>query len=80
MIPVDFLEAMRSLGAPKGMSDCDPLPVADRILCGAPCVVSCWKLTDDELTRVISTKCVWLAVISGNGSQPPVILSGHPLV
>lgn len=79
MTPVDFLEAMRSLGAPKGMSECDPLPVADRTVNGLPCVVSCWELTDDELAQVVATKRVWLAVVSGNGSQPPVILSGHRL-
>lgn len=42
-------------------------------------VKSCWKLTPEELEEVQRTGEVWVEIWSGP-SQPPIFVSGAPLV
>lgn len=41
-------------------------------------IISCWRLTSEELTKVAETGVVWLAAYGG--MHPPVLISGEPLV
>lgn len=43
-----------------------------------PQVISCWRLTPEELAEVARTGVVWLSVIQDG--QPPVYVSGTALV
>lgn len=46
---------------------------------GIPCVVSCWKLTRQELDEVNRTGRVWLIVLGR--TMPPVAIDGvKPLI
>lgn len=77
MIPTAFDEDNAALGRPQGMTDeeCAPLSVfigndVDR----RPVVISCWKLTDEELAEVIRTRRVWV-IIHGE-TMPPIAPTG----
>jgi len=79
MIPSSFKESNTWLDAPDGL-ECDPLSICrmDIVMDDGqkvPVVISCWKLTPDELEEVNCTGRVWLTVL-GTTTQP-VILSGH---
>lgn len=42
---------------------------------GLPIVLSCWKLTQEELNEINVTRRIWLTVM---GEQmPPVMVAGH---
>jgi hypothetical protein len=69
--PEPFPEANLVLGAPAGCED----SVQDmhvRRLDGT--IVSCWRLTPEELAEVQRTGVVWLSVW-GSLSQPPVYVA-----
>ncbi len=75
MTPTSFAESNRALGRPRDMTEeqCEPLSVyvgvrSDEL----PVVISCWKLTPEELEEINRTGRVWLHVIGR--SMPPVIL------
>lgn len=73
MVPTSFAESNGVLDAPKGMeAECDPLSVAFAQMGSMPCVVSCWKLTTEELETINRTGRVWL-LIAGQ-TMPPVVL------
>lgn len=77
MIPCSFDESTHCIGKPPDMTDeqCDPLSVCNAVLPGGfPAIVSCWKLTKDELEEFQQTGRVWLMVCGT--AMPPVILSG----
>lgn len=75
--PADFDESNGVLGRPEGMSDdeCEALSVAHCVQNGAPVVVSCWKLTPDELREINRTGRVWLGILGQ--TMPPAWVSGH---
>ena len=77
MIPVSFDESDAFLNPPEGVSldDCHVLSIK-RIKTeqGWPAVVSCWKLTKEEMEEVKRTGRIWLAVTGM--SMPPVWLDG----
>jgi hypothetical protein len=54
---------------------CGPLAIA-RAVCpdGTPVLLSCWKLTREELDEINRTGRVWLGIIGR--SMPPVLVSG----
>jgi hypothetical protein len=56
---------------------CDPLSIANVVcrLSGMQIVVSCWKLTSDELDEFNRTGRVWLLVYGK--TMPPVALSAN---
>ena len=76
MIACAFDEETTVLDPPSGIENCDPLPV--RVVQETrempPLLISCWKLTKEELEEVNKTGRVWLAVCGR--AMPPVVLSG----
>lgn len=70
MEPAKFPQSNKILTAPKGLDNCGVLPVFTN---GEICV-SLWKLSDEEVQKIIETKHVWLFVWSGV-TQPPVSMS-----
>lgn len=40
---------------------------------GLPQIISCWKLTPEEVQEVVKTGKVWLRVLGGH---PPVLVQG----
>jgi hypothetical protein len=76
MIPTNFPESNFVLDKPPSMShdECDPLCVhIGQLSTGQPAIVSCWKLTKDEVTLLLETGRLWLIVL--NTQMPPVSLS-----
>lgn len=77
MVPASFEQSTHFLGRPPDMTDeqCDPLSVANVVTTdGTPFVVSCWKITAEELAEIQRTGRVWLMVCGQ--TMPPVIVSG----
>jgi len=73
--PTDFEGANKVFHPPEGMEDrCSDLTVFQ----DKTSVISCWKLSEEELAEVNRTGVVWLRV-HGQGT-PPVKVSGHSLV
>jgi hypothetical protein len=73
MLPTTFKEQNFTFNKPSSMTDeeCGDLDVwkgKDSI--GYPVIISCWKLSLEDLNRINETGCVWLS-ITGNG-MPPV--------
>lgn len=75
MIAASFDESTECLSRPSNMADdrCDPLAIARADMDGIPVVVSCWKLTQEELKEFQRTGRIWL-IVAGN-TIPPVILT-----
>lgn len=76
MISASFDESNHVLGRPVDMTDdeCDPLSVAIvQFADGIPGVVSCWKLTQDEVDEFTRTGRIWLTVLGA--TMPPVSVS-----
>jgi hypothetical protein len=75
-----FEESNVVLGRPQSMTDeqCGPLSVWRGVCAdGVPRVISCFKLTKDELEQINRTGRVWLFVIGE--TMPPVALqTAHP--
>ena len=69
MTPRPFKEANRELLAPKGMTNCEPLPVH----CDGGTCISKWTLGWRERLNVLIHGTIWLRVFSGK-TQPPVSL------
>lgn len=78
MVSSSFNESDGVLSKPSDMSveQCDPLSIARRVTQdNVPVVISCWKLTKDELEEFGRTGRIWLLVV-GN-SMPPVSLTAN---
>ncbi len=76
MVAAGFAESNLVLGRPPSMTseECDPLQVLSiDTQEGHPVVISCWKLTVEELAEINRTGRVWLMVFGC--SMPPVSLS-----
>ncbi len=75
MISASFDESTGYLGRPSDMTEeqCDPLSVAHASMDGTPVVVSCWKMTKDEIDEFHRTGRVWL-IVAGQ-TMPPVSLT-----
>lgn len=73
MLPCDFPQRNHVFEKPKNMTDeqCFELPVfVGRNPEGFPCIISCWRLSKEDLDEINRTGVVWLNVISN--TQPPV--------
>ena len=73
MIPASFEESNDYLNPPPGMDleNCSVLSVhRGNTLDGTTVVISCWKLTKEELEEVNRTGRVWLGVMGV--TMPPV--------
>jgi hypothetical protein len=78
--PASFDQSNAYLGRPADMTDaeCAPLSIARvKDAGGRPVVISCWKLTKEELDEVNRTGRVWLGVV-GFTMQPAWILGTSP--
>jgi hypothetical protein len=76
-VPSSFVESNEVLDKPREMSreECDALAVLrTETVNGFPAIVSCWKLTREELDEINKTGRIWLSVIGNN--MPPVYLAG----
>lgn len=76
MVPTDFEGSNLVLGKPPEMldEDCTPLNVRIGQESGYPVIVSCWKLTQEEVDELIKTGRIYLTVYGQ--MMPPVSLSG----
>lgn len=77
MIPVAFDEENTILQTPPGtpIENCEAISVfAGPNEGGYPVIVSCWKMTREEVDEVQRTGRIWMTVL-GYGMQP-VVLSG----
>ena len=79
MIPSSFPESNCRLDPPVGMTaeECETLSVWRGECRGRPVVVSCWKLTQEELDHLAAGGRLWLYV--WGDTMPPVALTAeHP--
>jgi hypothetical protein len=76
-VPASFDEATDYLNKPESMTadQCEALAIAR---CtnpdGYPVVVSCWKVTREELDEINRTGRLWLMIV-GN-TMPPAVITG----
>lgn len=70
MKPIEFKEMNTKLTKPEGMTDeeCSSLPA----YVNQTESISCWELSDDDIMLMTATRRIWVRVVSGNGSQPPI--------
>ena len=75
--PSDFEESNCVLSRPDSISDeeCGPLCVCRTVQGELPVVVSCWKLTAEELAEINRTGRVWLGIVGE--TMPPAWIAGH---
>lgn len=67
--PVEFEGQNLVLEPPPGGENIAPLP----IFRNGTCCVSCWELSDDEITEIVKSRRVYLSVFFGL-TQPPVFV------
>jgi hypothetical protein len=92
MIPVDFPQANNTLGKPADMTDeqCLPLPVHHyQQALGSnpesgdpetlPAIISCWKLSPEELEEINRTGVVWVNTL-GRTLAPFSVFVKNPFV
>lgn len=72
--PVGFEGSNDILMAPDGSENCSDL----EILRTDNQVISCWRLTEEELARVNKTGVVWFSCYGP--THPPVFISGEDFV
>lgn len=75
-VPASFDGADTVLDKPADMSyeECGVLAVRRGAIQDQPVVLSCWKLTPEELAEIIKTGRVWLLVLGY--TMPPVEVCG----
>ena len=73
MIATSFDESNSVMDTPEGVSPDEIIPLS---VCfafeknwGTPVIISCWKLTDDELKEIVKNKRIWITIM-GQGMQP----------
>lgn len=79
--PVGFDGANDILRAPKGQeASCSDLPIFRSVdpNTRGHMLISCWRLTPDELRAINETGVIWF---SAQGvTHPPIVISGEALV
>ena len=74
MVPSSFAEANTVLDKPPAMDNCDALSVLRAVTAdGLPCVISCWKLTQDEVCELTRTGRLWVTIYGL--TMPPIALT-----
>ncbi len=82
MIAVDFPESNFTFEKPIDMTDdqCLPLTVfkgdCDD---GTPVIISCWKLSKEDLDTIKETGAIWLQIV-GRGMPPVSLQTERPFV
>lgn len=72
MVPTSFDESDGILDKPSNMTyeQCDPICVKHIVFQdGFPGVITCWKLTKEEVDELISTGRLWITIM-GNVIPP----------
>lgn len=86
MLPTTFPESNFTFEKPKDMSDeeCMSLPVWKGSSAPDPdtgnqfpMIISCWKLSYEDLQEIQKTGCVWLS-ITGHGMPPVSVFTENP--
>ena len=81
MQPISFPEQNNILGKPADMTDeqCSSLPVHHYMepTSGFPAIISCWKLSPDELEEVQRTGVVWVNTL-GKTLAPFSLFTKNP--
>jgi hypothetical protein len=85
MTPVTFPEQNNEFKKPSDLTDdqCASLPVWQGAIqfpdgLKLPAIVSCWRLSEEELEEIKRTGVVWLSVI-GTGTPPVCVFAENPL-
>ena len=73
-VPIAFPESNSALGPTKGGIGCILSIHQGSEEEGLPQIISCWKLTPEEVQEVARTGKVWLLVLGGH---PPVSIEGQ---
>lgn len=71
--PTGFKEANKVFGPPPGVSE-EQVGSINACVTGDNQVVTCWRLSAEELEEVNRTGRIWLGV---HGGLPPHWISGH---
>lgn len=87
MLPTSFEGSNFVFTKPKDMTDeqCMDLPVwkgqvpVDDAGNTFPAIISCWKLSKEDLEEIQKTGCVWLS-ITGKGMPPVSVFTENPFV
>lgn len=82
MTPIDFKEKNFVFSKPQSMTNdqCSDLPCfKGNTDDGLPCIISCWKLSEEDLKDIQITGCVWL-YITGHIMPPVSIATPYPFV
>jgi len=76
VIPTSFAESNGVLDKPEDMdrAACEALAICRADQEGVPVIISCWKMSKEELDEVNKTGRVWL-VLAGN-TMAPAFLTG----
>jgi hypothetical protein len=85
MLPTTFKESNFVFTKPKDMTDeqCFDLPVwkgnapCDEAGNQLPVIISCWKLSKEDLEEIQNTGKIWLS-ITGNGMPPVSLFTDNP--
>lgn len=65
---IDFPGSNFVFGPPPGEGDrCSSL----HVFRNGACIVSCWKLTQEEIDEIVKSGCVWLSNWSDNAQMTP---------
>lgn len=76
-LPSSFHESNDVLGKPHSMShdQCESLSILrTETVGGIPCILSCWKVTKEELAEINRTCRVWVTV--AGETHPPIAVDG----
>jgi len=82
MIPTSFTESNCVLDKPDGTTydECQVLSVwRGTSIDGVPLVISCWKLTKEELAEINETGRVWLTIL-GETMPPAAVEVKSPFI
>jgi hypothetical protein len=82
MLPTDFKERNFVFTKPNDMTDeqCMDLPVwKGNTTDGFPAIISCWKLSKEDLEQIQENGCIWLS-ITGNGMPPVSLFTENPFI
>ena len=85
MLPSTFEQSNFVYTKPKGWEDeqCMDLPVwkgeapIDEAGTTQPCIISCWKLSKEDLEEINKTGQIWLS-ITGHGMPPVSLFTENP--
>lgn len=82
MLPTDFEQRNLVFTKPGNMTDeqCMDLPVyKGQYADGFPCIISCWRLSKEDLEEIQRTGVIWLS-ITGQVQPPVSLFTENPFV